>query len=413
MTNYKSLLVIFAVLLLPIQAFGLNDKYPRLLGMNIGAKHYQAPEYQKSLSRLDIVVLGFHRDWGDRPEAMRDVVKSLKSMNSDLLVGQYGVINELRDVSNDHALADVRDKVRNSGWWLRNKDGERVQWTSLYKAWEVNFTQLSTPDTDGKRYPQWLAERDYRIYHQAVPEFDFWYVDNVMHRPRIRADWDNDGVNDDPTSPRILKAWREGYVNWWSTIRELSPNKMIIGNSDGDLSNFEFQGKLNGVFLEGLMGKTWSIEAKHGWPAMMSRYRSIKDNLREPRIVGFNVWGDPRDFQSFRYAFASCLLDDGYFSFTDKQIGYSSVPWFDEYDFALGRAFSPPPLTAWKKGIWRRDYEHGIVLVNPSNRSIKINIENGFRRLAGSQDSLVNSGEKVDSLVIRGRDGLILSKLSP
>lgn len=390
------------------QSFAYAESFPRLLGMNIGAKHYQAPEYQRSLAKLDIVVLGFYQGWGEEPEAMRAVVRLLKRMNPRLRVGQYGVMNELRDVPEDHALADILGKVDNAGWWLRNESDKRVQWTQRYKAWEVNFTQLANPDADGKRYPQWLAERDDRVYHQAVPEFDFWYADNVMHRPRIRADWDGDGVNDDQDSPQILKAWREGYVDWWSRIRELSPDKMVLGNADGDLSEPEFRNQLEGVFLEGLMGKKWSIEARQGWVAMMTRYRAVKDNLREPRIVGFNVWGDPSDYRFFRYAYTSCLLDDGYFSFTDKRTGYSSVPWFDEYDFVLGKAVSPPPLAAWKNGIWRRDFEHGVVLVNPGNRRVQIDIEAGFRHFAGAQDPAINSGKSVQKLIFSGKDGLIL-----
>lgn len=414
MTKFLFLFTALCLFLPPSQAHAANEEFPRLLGMNIGAKHYQAPEYQESLARLDIVVLGFYQGWGGEPEAMRAVVRSLKSMNPRLRVGQYGVMNELRDVQADHALADNREKVGNAGWWLRDERDKRVQWTQRYKAWEVNFTQLANPDADGKRYPQWLAERDDRVYHQAVPELDFWYTDNVMHRPRVRADWDGDGVNDDQDSPQILKAWREGYVDWWSRIRELTPNKMVLGNADGDLSELEFRNQLEGAFLEGLMGRQWSIEARHGWEAMMKRYRSVKENLREPRIVGFNVWGDPGDYRFFRYAYTSCLLDDGYFSFTDKRAGYSSVPWFDEYDFALGNAVSPPPLVAWKNGVWRRDFEHGVVLVNPGDRHVQFDIEAGFRHLAGAQDPAINSGMPVHKLTIFGRDGLVLVRqLSP
>lgn len=400
---------LYCLLLLGVaQSFAYAEPFPRLLGMNIGAKHYQVPEYQKSLAKLDIVVLGFYQGWGGAPGTMRDVVRSLKGMNPGLKVGQYGVMNELRDVPDDHALADSRSKVGNAGWWLRNGSGKRVQWTRRYKAWEVNFTQLAPPNADGKRYPQWLAERDYRVYHKAVPEFDFWYTDNVMHRPRVRADWDGDGANDDQDSPQVLKAWREGYVGWWSRIRELTPNKMVLGNADSNLSEPEFRNQLEGAFLEELMGKQWSIEVRHGWEAMMTRYRSVKENLREPRIVGFNVWGNPSDYRFFRYAFTSCLLDDGYFSFTDKRAGYSTVPWFDEYDFALGKAVSPPPLAAWKNGVWRRDFEHGVVLVNPGNRRVQIDIEAGFRHLVGAQDPAINSGKPVQKLMLSGKDGVVL-----
>ena len=49
---------------------------------------------------------------------------------------------------------------------------------------------------------------------------------------------------------------------------------------------------------------------------------------------------------------------------------YSSVVWFDEYDFKLGAAISNPPVVAWKGGVWRRDFERGIVLVNPTTQPV-------------------------------------------
>lgn len=408
MTKFVSLFLSLTLCVLASQGLSAKEEFPRLIGMNIGEKHYQVPAYQQQLAKLDIVILGFYRGWGDKPNAMRQVMLNLKQRNPDIFVGQYGVMNELRDVANDQAVADSRWKVGNAGWWLRNQAGERVQWTSQYNAWEVNFTTLAKPDAEGRRYPQWLAERDHRVYHQPVPQFDFWYTDNVMHRPRVRADWDGDGANDDPEAPRILKVWREGYVAWWARIRGLTPKKWIMGNADSDLAEPEFHSQLEAAFLEGLMGKNWSIETRRGWEAMMARYRAVKANLREPRIVGFNVWGDPKDYRFFRYAFASCLLDDGYFSFTDEARGYSSVPWFDEYDVKLGRAISPPPLKSWRNGVWRRDFENGIVLINPGDLATEIEIEEGFKRIAGKQDPNTNNDQPARHILLAPKDGIVL-----
>lgn len=408
MIRLLGLLTALCLYLASGKGLAAKEEFPRLLGMNIGEKHYQDPAYQRQLSRLDIVVLGFYRGWGGNPGAMRAVVRELKRQNPYIQVGQYGVLNELRDVATDEALADNRWKVGRAGWWLLNQSGERVQWTKQYAAWEVNFTAYAPADADGKRYPQWLAERDFRVYHQPVPEFDFWYADNIMRRPRVRADWDGDGAGDDPASPRILKAWREGYAAWWSRIRELTPGKWVMGNTDGDLSEPEFRHQLEGAFLEGLMGKSWSIATRHGWAALVAHYRAVKANLREPRIVGFNVWGDPKDYRFFRYAFATCLLDDGYFSFTDAARGYSSVPWFDEYDVKLGRAIEPPPTRPWRNGVWRRDFERGIVLVNPAPTQREVMLEPGLRRIRGQQDPAWNDGQPVQSLILPGRDGIIL-----
>ena len=214
--------------------------------------------------------------------------------------------------------------------------------------------------------------------------FDIWFCDNVFGRPRVTADWDGDGKNGDPTNTAVAAKYRAGHRAEWEHIRKIHPGIMLIGNVNSDLAEPEYAGQLEGAFLEGLMGKTWSIETWAGWPAAMKRYRAAIANTRAPHIVGFNVWGDKSDYRFFRYAFASCLLDDGYFSFTDRAQGYSSVAWFDEYDFKLGAAVSKPPAAAWKQGVWRRDFERGIVLVNPTAQPVTVAMEPGFLRLSGA-----------------------------
>src|SRR6185436_4644442 len=116
------------------------------------------------------------------------------------------------------------------------------------------------------------------------------------------------------------------------------------------------------------------------------------------------------DYRFFRYAYASCLLDDGHFSFTDSAKAYSSVPWFDEYDLKLGRAVSSPPGAAWTKEVWRRDFERGVVLVNPTHEAKTVALEPGLRRLQGAQDPLVNDGAAVKEIRIAPKDGVVLRR---
>ena len=142
----------------------------------------------------------------------------------------------------------------------------------------------------------------------------------------------------------------------------------------------------------------------------MDRYGAVLQNTRPPKIVGFNVHGNPADYRLFRYAYASCLLDDGYFSFTDKSREYSSVPWFDEYDYKLGNALSGPPTVAWSQGVWRRDFQNGVVLVNPTSSAKTVKLEPDLRKLAGNQDPAVNDGSAVGQVTLEAKDGIVLRR---
>ncbi|HXF18104.1 MAG TPA: putative glycoside hydrolase [Burkholderiales bacterium] len=393
-----------------------NATYPRLMGMNIGAKNYQDARYQQDLSRLDVVILGFYKGWqpaGYAPTpsaAMSKVVQEIKARHPGILVGQYTVMNEVYGDPADVATADLRAKLDANKWWLLNASGRKVQWTDQYNAWETNFTGWAAPDAEGRRWPEWLAERNYSVFFRDVPEFDIVYLDNIMGIARVRGSWKQDGHDARPDDEDVEQAHRAGHVAHWKRIRQLQPKALLIGNADNDLSNDQWRNQLDGAFLEGLMGEHWSIEKRRGWGKMMERYRAALENTREPKIVGFNVSGAPDDYRFFRYAYTSCLLDDGYFSFTDKSRGFSSVPWFDEYDYKLGHAQSAPPLEPWHEDIWRRDFENGVVLLNPTSEAKTVTLEPGMRRLAGKQDAAVNDGSAVTRLTLRSKDGIVLRR---
>ena len=390
----------------------MKETFPRLMGMNIGAKNYEDPVYQAQIAKLDVVILGFYRGWKhtDKTEPIRDVVKRVKRLNPRILVGQYTILRETYDYYHrDVSERDKAQKLDAENWWLRKADGTRVRWTDRYETWDINFTEWSRPDSTGRRYPQWLAERDFRLYFGSVPEFDIWYFDNIDSTTRIPwADWDLDGHDERGDSKRIEIAFRRGQLAHWSAVRQLAPERLLMGNAGGSLSSPEYRGQLNGAFLEGMIGFPWSIERVHGWSEMMERYRTALRNTAPPHLVGFGIAGKRHDYRFFRYGFSSCLLDNGYFSFTDIDNQYSSVVWFDEYNVDLGRAKSAPPEATWRDGVYRRDFENGIVLVNPTATTRTLMIEPGFRHIAGQQDPAVNNGETITTLRLLPKDGVVL-----
>jgi hypothetical protein len=60
--------------------------------------------------------------------------------------------------------------------------------------------------------------------------------------------------------------------------------------------------------------------------------------------------------------------------------------------------------------VWRRDFEHGVVLVNPGNAARTVEVEPGLRRLAGNQDRAVNDGAAVSRLRLPPKDGIVLRR---
>jgi len=218
------------------------------------------------------------------------------------------------------------------------------------------------------------------------------------------------------SDPQASALLRQGFVNYYSLAKSLMPGKYQIGNIAewglGAPVPPEYQQMLHGGVMEGFIGKSWSVETYAGWQTMMNQYRAIMGAMLEPKIGIFNQWGDPTDYKAFRYGLASCLMDDAYYSFTDTSKGYTGVVWFDEYGANLGAAQgASPPTAAWQSGVWRRDYDNGIVLVNPKgNGPQTVDLGGTFRKLSGTQDPATNNGLAVTSVTLLDRDGIILRR---
>lgn len=391
----------------------ISHAYPKLMGMNIGKKDYYDPLYRNNLSKVDVVILGFYPGWERNKNkiSIREAVDAIKKLNPNISIGQYTMLNEAPDPNDiKSASRDIGQKVEQENWWLKNASGDRVQWTDTYQKWDVNISSTTLPDAEGLRFPAWLARRDFKMYFQNNPNLDIWYLDNALSKPPVKlADWNNNGRNEENINHTVSLNYRLGNVSEWAEINRLRPNTLLIANSD-DITSPEYTGQLHGVFMEALIGKSWSLERWRGWRQIMLRYRQNMLHTKPPHLVGFNVWGRINDYQRMRYGLTSCLLDDGYYTYTDESKPYGTVPWFDEFDIDLGNPIEPPQTQAWIDGVFRRKFEQGMVLVNPTITKKTVIIENGYRKIHGKQDPSTNNGNKVVSLTLNSKDGIILLK---
>jgi hypothetical protein len=204
---------------------------------------------------------------------------------------------------------------------------------------------------------------------------------------------------------------QEALRKYTLQMKSLMPGKLQIANvadwGGQETTLNELVGVFDGGLLEHALGNSASPEVWGGWGELMRFYRKTRDALGGSRMMIFNQEGSPNNYRDFRYGFATCLLDDGYYFFSPGN--FHDIVWFDEFDADLGRAISPPSTSAWRSGVYRRDYEKGIVLVNPKgNAAADLELEADFRRIAGSQDPATNSGQITRRVRLQERDGLVL-----
>lgn len=296
------------------------------------------------------------------------------------------------------------DRISEENWWLRDGNGNKVE--SWPRVSVVNIT-----------IPGW---QDF-VVHVLRDKLGMDSWDGVMYdmvdadigygngRP---LDIDRDGQAD--SRAKVNQAWRQGMVQLFAKTRAmLGPAKVIIGNGN---SIDSYQKDINGRIFE-KFPTPW--EGNGSWQASMYQYLRRLPSLNRPEPV-YVLNGSGRSaagagvYRAMRFGLASTLLGDGYFSF-DNGDQHLQQWWYDEYDTNLGRAESSyynllePDNDYIKAGLWRRDFENGVAIVNATaQEQLYVFKHEVFEKLKGTQDPAVNNGAKVNYLRLAPNDGIIM-----
>jgi hypothetical protein len=422
MHRLRAFTIAAAATVLAASAASAADKppFPRLGGINIGnPMNFEDTGYQAQLARLDMSILNIFPGWEKTHGPLETVVKNIKAINPNSKVFLYHISMELSEESSAAAFASVREKVSAQKWWLyrQGTSGDRVLSEFAVQTnkpvYTVNTTLFTPKDASGYQYWEWDARQTVQNFFKPAPSLDGFFEDNVFWKPRTDGDWNRDGVIDSAGSAQAATWLRQGYKARFSLLRTLMPGKLQIGNvadwGDPKAVLTDLSGQLNGGVMEALIGKNYSIERYGGFTPMLNWYRKTMAALAEPKLAIFHQAGSPTDYQAMRYGLGTCLLDDGYYYFSDNAKGFTGVVWFDEYDANLGQAISAPPSSAWQNGVYRRDFEGGIALVNPKGNGVReVTLEEDFKRISGKQATSVNNGQTARKITLQDRDGIIL-----
>jgi len=297
-----------------------------------------------------------------------------------------------------------------NNWWLFNGQGEKMEiWPHVFA---VNVTN-----------GDW---RDYNIgYVKNRINLDKW--DGIMYdivdasithydKNGVGIDINNDGRAD--SGDYVNQKWRDGMAELFSQTRDEIGDKIILINGN---SLDAYQPDINGRMLE-TFPTPW--EGNGSWEASMVEYldRLPKKNI-EPQIYIINAntknSGKMDSYREMRFGLASSLLGNGYFSFDHGDQSHSQVWWYDEYDQGLGKArgqaynLLDKNNPSIKPGLWRRDFEYGLALVNSTDKpQTYVFSKEEFEKINGQQDRRVNDGSKINYIQLAAKDGIVLRKIN-
>lgn len=359
------------------------------------------------LARYKFVLFGGYKGWSTT--TMTNSLASIRSRNPSIKIGHYVLNNEVPcSVPSNHLSYSLVQAVNRTNWWLRNAAGSRVQWTTAYNNCDINISSWASRNSSGQTWMQYKWAYDWNSIFRTQTNLNYVFIDAFMKQPRVTADWNRDRINDSPSLSWVQSAYRKGQASYVNSVRATTSRLKVMGNSDGDLSQAEYRELLDGAFLEGAMGKSWSLENCCGWKRSYDYYRATLVNTRGTNDVLFQTYANPTDYKMVRYGLATAMMDNGYFLYTTLTWPFQPT-WFDEFSAQIGTAVDAPPTGPAQNGIYKRRYTNGIVLVNPSKTSsASIYVGAGYKRILGTQDRTVNNGARQSTVTLPPRSGLLM-----
>jgi hypothetical protein len=273
---------------------------------------------------------------------------------------------------NDYATVNAHES-----WFWHNRDNQRV--TSSHDG------KLLMNVSDRGFREHW---RDSLIKQAADGDYDAIFLDSASPAllqgearspadPRLLAD----GVRTNTFDELGGRSWIAAWEDWIADLdRALSARGIpLIPNVGGlvttwDNTNYSLAA---GAFSEGFLDPGFSTE---DWKAAADQTLTL---VRRNKIVILqNYLPSANDVAKRRFLLASYLLVKGARTYV-AYFAADPFEWYPEWDLDLGAARKSAATIddlSWN-GIYRRDFDKGVILVNPGTSAVQVTLEATFNRV--------------------------------
>ncbi len=401
---YKKITIFIFILLFFLPRLALaKDTFPKLANPYLAT--FGKSDWE-SLSKWDLLIVQQEMQFYNP-----GFYDYYKKKNKDGLLFAYvypAMIDDTLQYENVGLRSYVYDNIAANDWLLKDGNGNPID------CWP-NIGTVNVTDSGWQNFVVNYLKTKIDLNKWDGVMYDI--VDSsISHYSKNGIDINNDGRAESPAV--VNNDWDQGMADLFAKTRKALPNKLIIINGS---SLSEYQPNINGRVFE-TFPTPW--EGDGSWTASMKSYLQVLPKENQKPVVyvinsNTNNTGRMDDYQKMRFGLASALLGDGYFSFDSGDANHSQLWWYDEYDVKLGHAESSyynlldKGDNTIKSGLWRRDFENGVSLVNSTNKPVLYSFnKEEFEKIKGTQDRLVNDGSKVNYIRLAPRDGVILLKIN-
>lgn len=343
-----------------------------------------------------------------------EYIKKLRELNPSIVILAYITSQEITDgsVQNFQTRAPLRYELFQGirpEWYLANAEGKKFSfWQQTYM---LNIT-ADCPVAQGHTWNSYLTQ--FVVNRLAASGlWDGVLYDNVWQnvdwftKTRGGLDINRDGKNDD--TKKIDGGWRKGYETLLAETKRLAPPGFLVFANLG-LGHSVYASSLNGGLFEHFPGFGWTYSMREA-TTQLSKGLSPFVILNSTSKTA----GDSNDWRAMRFGFTSAMLIDAFFSF-DHGDQHAEKWWYDEYGVDLGQPLTKAYSVSGSKNfvedsVWRRDFTRGIVLTNSSPGRRVVKLDGTYKKIKGTQDIAVNTGETVTTVTLESRDGIVLLKM--
>jgi hypothetical protein len=359
----------------------LGPPFPRIANCYGAGLTPQTPRDKlDQLAKFDLLIGGTWCDW-TKPEqvaAFQKAIAYLRRINPHILVLEFS--------SSAPYLAkwETQEGFPADGWLL-TPEGQTIS------GWPGSkMINLARPDVIAwqvRRSRDGIATRGHHgtFIDCMGPHFDWWACE-IATGKAYQIDADRDGKPDQ--RDWLDASWKKAKLDMARQVREaIGPKGIFMGNQAGR-ETFDV---VNGILLEDYLD--YVLDGKGKWRTVLDDYLFWTATPHRPNITtivsssGVEPPFDPEQTlskaeqdkllesgrkleQRMRFGLTTTLMGDGYFAYDLHTRWRGQHWWYPEYDAPLG--YPRAAAREYPDGTWRRPFDGGIVVVNPTVKPVDV-----------------------------------------